>query len=134
RASAAFALGVLGGEEALNRLERMLSDSYANARYNAATGLARHGDARAESVLVEMLDLKNPESTREEASESARERKRLEVLSNGIYAAARLADKNNGADLARLRQALTDLAQSDQHRSIRLKASEALHLLPASVE
>jgi HEAT repeat protein len=129
RASAAFALGVLGGEEALNRLERMLSDSYANARYNAATGLARHGDARAEPVLVEMLDPENRESFRDEASDSARERKRLEVLSNGIYAAARLADLNQQSELTDLREALDQLAQSNEHRAVRLKASEALYVL-----
>lgn len=131
RASAAFALGVLGGAEALDRLDRMLSDSYTNARYNAATGLARHGDARAEMVLVEMLDPENPEATRDEASPSARERKRLEVLTNGIFAAARLADKNRDSDLAQLRQALHELAQSDEHRAVRMKASEALHVFPA---
>jgi hypothetical protein len=129
RASAAFALGVLGGDEALDRLERMLSDSYANARYNAATGLARHGDARAEPVLVEMLNPENPESIRDEASESARERKRLEVLSNGIYAAARLANRNQHSDLVAVREALDQLSQSTEHRAVRMRASEALHVM-----
>ena len=129
RASAAFALGVIGGDEALDRLDRMLSDSYANARYNAATGLARHGDGRAEFVLVEMLDPDNPESLRDDASDSVRERKRLEVLSNGIYAAARLADRNSQSELTALRHALDELANSNQHRAVRMKAAEALHVV-----
>src|SRR5205085_9763620 len=44
RAVAAYALGVIGGDQAESRLRMMLVDGYPNARYNAATGLARSGD------------------------------------------------------------------------------------------
>ncbi|MBI2479800.1 MAG: hypothetical protein HYV60_14545 [Planctomycetia bacterium] len=45
RSTAAFVLGVIGGDAALDRLVILLDDPYTNARYNAATGLCRHGDA-----------------------------------------------------------------------------------------
>ena len=129
RASAAFALGVLGGQPALDRLARMLDDSYPNARYNAATGLARHGDERAQIVLVEMLDPNNEQAISGEQREDGRVRKRFDVLVNGISAAARLADTNSSANLGPIKSALDRLAQSDVQRSVRLQASEALHVL-----
>lgn len=55
RVRAAFALGVLGGEDALDRLEQMSIDSEPNVRFNAASGLARYGDRRAIGGLLEML-------------------------------------------------------------------------------
>ena len=56
RATSAFTLGVLGGSQALERLERSLGDPHDNTRYNAAIGLARHGVMAAIPTLVEMLD------------------------------------------------------------------------------
>jgi HEAT repeat protein len=55
RAAAAFALGVWGGPRARETLRLMLADGRAAARYNAATGLARHGDPASVDVLLEML-------------------------------------------------------------------------------
>ncbi len=55
RLSAAYALGVLGGTNAEERLVAMLLDESVLVRYNAATGLARWGNAAAVDVLLEML-------------------------------------------------------------------------------
>ncbi len=133
RSTAVFALGVFGGPEALNRLEFMLADSYPNARYNAALGLARHGDTRSLTVLVEMLDPDNEESARGEQNESSRTSKRLMVIKNGIAGAGLLAERGQTADLARLQQALEKIMQSDLklfdsrvHRGIRINAEEVL--------
>lgn len=93
RGAAAFALGVVGGNEALDRLALMLDDAYPNARYNAATALARLGDVRAVPVLVEMLDPKNEVSTQDEKLESEREARRVQVVDNAIKAALQLAEK-----------------------------------------
>jgi hypothetical protein len=56
RERAAYTLGVIGGEQATSRLVEMLGDLYANVRFNAATGLARHGNAQGLDVLREMID------------------------------------------------------------------------------
>src|SRR5262249_27477666 len=56
RAESAFALGILDDPQALARLDAMLDDAHPDARFNAATGLAAHGDMKALPVLLEMLD------------------------------------------------------------------------------
>src|SRR5262249_26758471 len=60
RAESAFALGVLDDPQALARLDAMLDDTHPDARFNAATGLARHGKFAAMPVLLEMV---NPDQT-----------------------------------------------------------------------
>ena len=98
RASVAFALGVLGSDPALAQLQRMLDDPSPNVRYNAATGLARHGHAAALPVLLEMLDPGNPEAVAGEVSAAGRTWKQEAVLVNGIRAAQQWAEQNPQAD------------------------------------
>ena len=62
RSAAAFTLGVFaagpGADPQLRELlAELVGDFYFDARYNAATGLARVGDLRSVPVLAEMLDL-----------------------------------------------------------------------------
>jgi HEAT repeat protein len=57
RYTAAYALGVIGGEQSRGALAAMLMDPLAAVRFNAATGLARHGDTRSARRLLEMLDI-----------------------------------------------------------------------------
>ena len=71
RSTIGFALGVLGGEEAMTRLQGMLSDSFPNARFNAAAGLARHGDLSGKNVLLEMLDAESESVVAGEAYKSS---------------------------------------------------------------
>lgn len=139
RARAAFALGVLGSKEALDRLALMTSDAYPNARYNAGTGLARHGDERATKVLLQMLDPQNPavvageEADTEKALEQAIVWKRAVVLINGLEATERLAEHNADADLTALAAAVKKLetAEIDQaiRGRIRTEAKEVGHRL-----
>jgi HEAT repeat protein len=139
RARAAFALGVLGSDEALDRLAQLTSDAYPNARYNAGTGLARHGDERATRVLLQMLDAQNPAVT---AGETADNKKALEqaiawkravVLINGLEATARLAEQNTSADLSELRRAVNKLQSTELdpliRGRIRTEAKEVAHRL-----
>jgi hypothetical protein len=112
RSVAAFALGVVGGDEATERLKQMLRDPYANARYNAATGLARRGDPACVRGLKEMLDPDNNQSARDESNERDKDRKRATVLINGVRAALDYAEANPEADLTELKAALTALSQS----------------------
>ncbi|MDX1945008.1 MAG: HEAT repeat domain-containing protein [Pirellulaceae bacterium] len=135
RAVAAFALGVIGSDEAIARLRQMLHDPYANARYNAATGLARRGDAACLPVLKEMLDPDNNQAAKDEKYADEQDRKRATVLLNGIRAALIFAQSNPDADLSGLKQSLKTLAQSplEQIESGRIQlqstAVEALRLM-----
>ena len=85
--TAAFALGVVGGPAAVQRLRQLLADRRPDVRYNAATGLARQRDSAAIPVLVEMLDTDSPLSLEDEPDAAAHARKRTLVISNGIRAA-----------------------------------------------
>ena len=133
RSHAAFTLGVLGTPPALERLTFLLSDSHANTRYNAALGLARHGDERAVPVLVEMLDPANQQAAEGEQTATAEESKRLMVIKNGIRGVQELASKNPAAELTAVLSALQKLidAPLDQFnprvaRGLRLNAEESL--------
>ena len=128
RSRAAFVFGVLGGGPALDRLETLLDDSYSNVRYNAATGLARYGDARAERVLLEMLDPTNVAALDSEKSESEKQNKRVRVLSNGIRAAEQFIKKNPD-ESARVLASLAKLADADIPQSVRLHAKEIVYQL-----
>ena len=136
RAVAAYALGVIGGERAEKRLQAMLHDSYPNARYNAATGLARAGDPQCERVLKEMLDPENEVALRDERYADDQARKRTTVLLNGIKGTLLYAERNPGGDLSRLKQSLTAIANSPltnvqiDRNKIKRAASEALERLP----
>jgi len=137
RSAAAFALGVIGGEDALDTLEAMRGDAYANTRYNAATGLARHGDARCLPVLLEMLDPANKQGIENEPFESGREYKQAMILANGARASKLLIEHNDSAELSDLKAALRTLEQASVSRQVKYAAKEALEALesrPAQAE
>jgi HEAT repeat protein len=135
RAVAAFALGVIGNEQALERLKQMLIDSYPNARYNAATGLARVGDDACVGVLKEMLDPDNDRSVRDENNDRDKAHKRTTVLINGIRATMLYAEANPAADLTGLKAALQEIADSPLDKveidrsKVKSAALEVLRLL-----
>ncbi|MFV1968059.1 MAG: HEAT repeat domain-containing protein [Pirellulaceae bacterium] len=133
RSTAAFALGVVGGNEAIERLGFLLGDPCLNVRYNAAAALSRHGDVRALPVLLEMLDPSNQEAARSEGNESAQVWKQVLVLRNGIRAAIQLVEKNPHADSAPIGKALEALERADLKRfpvgarhTLRMDAEDAL--------
>lgn len=135
RAVAAYALGILAGEEELERLEKMLIDTYPNARYNAATGLARAGDIRCMGVLKEMLNPDNTLAAKDERGTRDKDNKRVIVLRNGIQSTVILAQKNPAADLTPLQEALQVIANSDlaalktDRNRLQTAAKEALRML-----
>jgi hypothetical protein len=137
RAVAAYALGVIGGEQATERLRRMLHDPYPNARYNAATGLARAGDIECERVLKEMLDPENEVAIRDERYPNDQARKRTTVLLNGIKATVIFAENNPTADVSRLKAELQKLAKSPlesvaiDRSKVKNAALEAVRLIEA---
>ena len=99
RSTTAYALGVIGGEDATSTLNLMLGDAYPEARYNAATGLARNGDLRAVPRLCEMLSLDNDEATLYEVKEAQelRKWKRNLVIVNGLRGVKGLYSTNKEA-------------------------------------
>jgi len=132
RAVAAYCLGVLGGEQAIERMKQMLNDPYPNTRYNAATGLARYGEPQCARVLREMLDAKNDLALRDEANPNDQARKRTTVLLNGIRATVQFAKANPAADVTPLKTALHELETSSledvkiDRSKIKSAATEAL--------
>jgi hypothetical protein len=112
RAVAVYALGVIGGEQATERLVQMLHDMYPNARYNAATGLARQGNGECIGVLREMLDPDNPLAVKDETNPNEQQRKRTTVLLNGVKATVLLTKANPDLNVARLDAALDNLITS----------------------
>lgn len=133
RSTATYVLGVLGGQQSLDRLEVLMDDAYANVRYNAALGLARYGDIRSQRVLLEMLDPMNEQSAQSEQHEAGKLSKRLLVIKNGIRGAKQLAEQNQEDELSQLSRALETILESDLHMfnsrvrgGIRINAEDAL--------
>lgn len=117
RERAAFALGVVGGARAQDRLELMLADPHAEIRYNAAAGLARHGSPQCVGVLREMLDphLADP--------------RRTMIRVNALQAAGKLAAANPTADLGELAMAVERLTRADVAAEVGAKAAAVLRQL-----
>ncbi len=129
RSAAAFALGVIGGSEAETKLEALLRDAYPDVRYNAATGLARHGNAAAVDVLLEMLDPNEAAGIEVEKQEAARDFKRAMILANALRATSQLASANPTADVSRLTEAVDRLTRPDVEEPVRVKAIDVLNEL-----
>jgi HEAT repeat protein len=125
--AATFALGVLGGSPATQRLIELLNDARCDVRYNAATGLARHGHAEAVPVLLEMLNPENRAALQYEKTESARTRKQAMVLSTAIRAAERLLPDLSREHRQQLMGALQQLCRSKTLASrVRLDAKQVV--------
>ncbi len=132
RQTAAFTLGVIGGPEARDRLALLLADPFPNTRYNAAVGLARHGDARAVDGLAEMLDPANQEAVASEGSHGEQHWKRGLIMMNALRAAKQLDEENPQADLAPIREAAQTLLQPEYDEAVYLEVREAAQEFIAS--
>lgn len=121
RSAAAYTLGVIGGEAASEKLDILLSDAAPNVRYNAATGLARHGEASAVPVLVEMLDVDRVGGVDEGAEESEAEMREAAIVLAALSATSKLAAANPTADVGPLHDAVSGLTDVKMKR-IRLAA------------
>jgi hypothetical protein len=92
RSAAAFALGVIGGEGAADRLESLEGDATEDVRFNAATGLARLGRTEAYVTLSEMLALPDVVvAAGDEPAQAGRYRRALIVV-NALKAVGLLVD------------------------------------------
>jgi len=133
RKRAAFVMGVVGGDRLLEALRGLLTDSYPDVRYNAATGLARYGDPAAIEVLVEMLDPAETAGLEIEEQKEAREQKRQKIVSNALRAARQLHAKNPSADIGSIETAIEKLLSSKPARSVQVEAAQALQELRSGV-
>jgi HEAT repeat protein len=93
RSAAAFALGVTGGDAAVERLGVLEADAVEDVRFNAAIGLARQGEARAYATLAEMLSLPDVPAAEvgDDAAQSRRYRRALVVV-NALKGVGLLVD------------------------------------------
>jgi HEAT repeat protein len=131
RLRAAYALGVIGGDSAKQTLAGLLADAEPSVRYNAATGLARHGDPRAVPRLVEMLAVRSSGSSAPNAPD---EIETTTILQNALRATVQLAEANPSVDLRPLRAAISELDADEQlsrtvRRGIELDVRTALQRL-----
>ena len=113
RSAAGFALGVAGGEKAIQRLVSMLDDAHPNARFNAAMGLARCGKLESTAVLLEMLDPENEAVTNGEP-EGSHAFKRSVVITNAIRAVVSLSEFHQVAELSELITAMQKLDSNEK--------------------
>ena len=129
REVAAFAFGVLGGKRNLNRLATMCSDGETNVRYNAAVGMARHGDLRSVDILLEMLELDQTAAIGDEPDPAARQWKSNTIFRTALSASKQLVRHNDAHDLSDLRRAVETLTDADVNTQIQGLAREVLKQL-----
>ncbi|MBN2290798.1 MAG: HEAT repeat domain-containing protein [Pirellulales bacterium] len=130
RAAAAYALGVFSAGDmptlesdiasARAKLRILLHDVFADVRYNAATGLARSGNAACEEVLLEMLDPRESAASDPKSQET--------ILLSALAASEQLLQKNPNLDTRRIKKAVTRLSEgnSDVSPEARRRAGELI--------
>jgi hypothetical protein len=137
RERAAYGLGVLGGEQATQALERLVVDGYPDVRFNAATALARTGNLAALPVLEEMLDPGQTAGVQAEQQEAARGAKQSLILLNGLKAASLMAEHAPNADLSALKAGVSRVEEfakagklpPEMSTKIGIEATKALRAL-----
>lgn len=137
RSAAAYTLGVLGRDSDKAELRRMVSDTYPDVRFNAATGLARHGDPAATDVLLEMLDPDERAGVNIEKQREAQDYKRAMIQMNALEAVSQMVSKRPQEDYGQIEQAISQLLKSHVASTVSVKASSVLAQLkrrPARVE
>jgi hypothetical protein len=114
RSQTAYALGQVGTPEALELLETLADDPDADTRYNAAVGLAHHGNDKSAETLAEMLDIQELVHLKTEVGGQEQTFKRSVIVANALQAVEALAEKNPTADLSAVIEALEELAATDR--------------------
>jgi hypothetical protein len=95
RSSAAFTLGVVGGQEATDRLRELATDDKDDVRFNAGLALARQGSDEALEPIAEMLaldDIPPDRAAGVDVEAQSRRYKRALVVINALRGLALLID------------------------------------------
>jgi hypothetical protein len=137
RSETAYTFGRIGTPACLERLEAMLGDSFADARYNAAIALAQHGDVKALTVLAEMLSPDEMASVEQEKGTDAQFFKRTLVMSGALDAVDKLVKEHPDADYSAVTKSLDEIVHADDakldrariRRPIVARARETLALI-----
>ena len=112
RSRAAYALGVVGGGGAQERLRELCGEAAEDVRSNAALGLARLGDVTAYETLGEMLAQPDPDAAPGDEVAQARRYKRALVVVNALKGVGLLVDASRepppGEVIERIRALTTD--------------------------
>ncbi len=114
RATATYVLALLGTETAKQRLHAALKDPAPAVVWNAAFGLARHGDGAGEEVIAEILD-RGP-LYQAAGPDAARQR---DLFLNAVRSAGKVASSS-------LRTKLSLIAQGDEELAAREEAQKQL--------
>jgi hypothetical protein len=109
----------------------LLEDAHADVRFNAATGLARHGRAEAETVLLEMLDPDSPATAAGESTARGAQWRRQIVLGNALRSVESLVAANPQMDAIRLRERVRRLSDGAEDPLVRHQARRTLQALAA---
>ena len=123
RKMAVYALGALPGDAPLAALRKALGDEAPDVRWNAAIGLARHGNHEGVGVLRQMLDRSYVEQTvTREVRLDADVDPVADVIIGGLRALATLKDGS-------LKASMEQLSQQDPSMKVRQAAFEALKVI-----
>jgi HEAT repeat protein len=115
-----YALGALPGEAQLDTLRAALQDAAPDVRWNAAIGLARHGDRQGAGVIRQMIDRDYVEHVvTREVRQDLDVDPVADVIISGLRAAAVLKDST-------MRERIAELSQQDRSMKVRQAALEAL--------
>jgi len=118
-----YALGALPGDAPLETLRAALQDAEPDVRWNAAVGLARHGDRQGAGVIRQMIDREYVEHiVKREVRQDQDVDPIADVMISGLRAAAALKDET-------LREPIAILSQQDRSMKVRQAAIEALRVI-----
>ncbi|HIE96482.1 MAG: HEAT repeat domain-containing protein [Fuerstiella sp.] len=134
---AAFVLGLVSGQAAMEQLEVMLLDGDAMTRANAAVALARNGQVQGVPVLLAMLTDGTTELSRadfgkltEEEQQLLLQRRQFEqpiILRNCIRAVETLWAKIDEASQTELKAVLSQISDNHTAADIRVQARALLN-------
>jgi hypothetical protein len=119
---AVFAIGLLGTDPANEQLTMFLDSSEPNVRFNAATGLARHGIATERSIAV-MVEMLEPIA---EGANSAESIKHQIVLRGALPAIEMIVASDTTANLTPLEAPLQTLSEQTANKEAQLTAKALL--------
>ena len=138
---AGFAIASVSGPEAMRILKVMLDDADANARANAAIGLARNGSVEGFDTLVALLrasgnpfDLDSVRTASVEERQMAKARYEVEqpiIARNCLRALLELWPQLTGDQHTDVKQLTQTLAQDHFAADVRTQAAEAIKQMQA---